>query len=139
MKLNKIMLAIAATLAVQVSADTLYDRLGGEQGVYGIASDLLDKSASDPVTRRSLEKVNMKRLKQLIGEQFCQLTGGPCRYSGDTMKQSHAGLGITETEFYGLVGHLRAVLDARGIAQADKNALLAILAPMKRDVVDSKP
>ncbi|WP_460534611.1 group I truncated hemoglobin [Chitinimonas naiadis] len=139
MRIRHGLLALFTCLALQVSADTLFDRLGGVQGVNAIAAETLDRSASDPATQRSFDKVNMKRLKQLLGEQLCQLTGGPCKYSGDTMKQSHAGLGITESEFYGMVGHLREILDTRGVTQADKNALLTLLAPMKRDVVDKKP
>lgn len=139
MRLIPALPGLIAALALPVSADTLYDRLGGEAGVAAIAADTLDKTASDPQTRRSFAKVNMKRLKTLVAEQLCQISGGPCHYSGESMKQSHAGLHITEAEFYRMVGHLRAVLDTRQVAQADKNALLALLAPMKRDVVEAKP
>ncbi|QNM97002.1 group I truncated hemoglobin [Chitinimonas koreensis] len=126
----------AVPAAEAPAADSLYRRLGGEAGMAAIAGGLIDRSASDPATRRSFAKVDIPRLKKLLAEQFCQLSGGPCRYSGDSMKQVHAGLGIDEAEFYGMVAHLREVLDARGAAQADKNALLALLAPMRRDVVD---
>lgn len=119
------------------SDGTLYERLGGKDGVTAIAVELIDRSASDPATSRSFAKVDVPRVKRLLAEQLCQLTGGPCKYSGDTMQQSHAGLGITEAEFYGLVEHLRDILDERHIDQADKNALLVMLAPMKRDVVQA--
>lgn len=126
-------LLMASALA---SSETLYDRLGGKDGVTAIADQLIDRSASDPVTQRSFDKVNIPRLKRLLAEQLCQLSHGPCHYSGDDMRQVHAGLGITEAEFYGMVEHLRDILNERGVAQADKNALLTLLAPMKRDVVD---
>ncbi|WP_158229029.1 group I truncated hemoglobin [Chitinimonas sp. BJB300] len=125
-------------LVLPARADSLYERLGGEAGVSEIASEMLDLTASAPQTRRTFDKVNMPRLKQKVAEHICSLTGGPCQYSGDTMKQSHAGMGITESELNGMVEHLRTVLDARHVAQADKNALLAILAPMKRDIVEIK-
>jgi len=51
------------------------------------------------------------------------------------MKAVHAGLGITQADFYRLVEHLRQILDAHGVATREKNELLARLAPMKRDVV----
>lgn len=134
------LLALLGSLTLTVAAsDSLYQRLGGEPAMQAIATEVLDLSAADPQTSRSLRKVNMPRLKQLLAEQLCMLSGGPCRYSGDSMRESHAGLGISEAEFYGMVEHLRAVLDARGVAQADKNALLAILAPMKRDIVEKQP
>ncbi|MGQ5521667.1 group I truncated hemoglobin [Chitinimonas sp. PSY-7] len=125
-------------LALPAKADSLYERLGGETGVREITSELLDLTASSPKTSRSFDKVNLPRLKQKVTEHLCSLTGGPCQYSGDTMKQSHTGLGISEAELYAMVEHLRKVLDARHVAQADKNALLVLLAPMKRDIVEPR-
>ena len=89
----------------------------------------------DPRTKRSFEKVDLKRLKEKVEEQICALTGGPCQYTGDDMKKSHAGLDITEAEFYGFVEELIEMLDRYKIGLREKNQLLALLAPMKRDIV----
>lgn len=114
---------------------TLYARLGGKAVVTKLVSDLIDHSIQDPRTRRSFEKVNLKRLKEKVEEQVCSLTGGPCQYTGDDMRKSHAGLDITEAEFYGFVEALIDMLDRYQIGLREKNQLLAILAPMKRDIV----
>ena len=118
-----------------VASDSLYARLGGGPGVQKIVHELIGLSAADPVTRRSFARFNRPRLEKLLEQQICQLAGGGCRYEGDSMKQSHAGLDITEAEFYGMVEHLRHVCDRQGIDQRSKNELLALLAPMKRDIV----
>ncbi len=112
----------------------LYQRLGGDDGVRAIVDETIDTVAADPRANHSFQKVDIKRLKGKIVEQICSLTGGGCKYSGDTMKQSHAGLNITEAEFYITVQTLRNVLDKR-VGDREKNELLKILAPMKRDVV----
>lgn len=136
-----VILAAASVPASAIAGDraspaaSLYDRLGGKPAVSAIVSDLVDRVERLPQTRRSFEKVNIKRLKRKIEEQICALTGGPCQYTGDTMKQAHAGLNITESEFYGLVEALIRVLDQHGVGDREKNQLLAILAPMKRDIV----
>ncbi|MBL8525103.1 MAG: group 1 truncated hemoglobin, partial [Betaproteobacteria bacterium] len=70
-----------------------------------------------------------------VVEHICELSAGPCKYSGDSMKLSHQGLDIREAEFYGMVQHLRDALDKAGVPQGAKNELLKILAPMKRDIV----
>lgn len=114
---------------------SLYERLGGKPVVSKLTSDLIDRSTRDPRTRRSFDKVNLKRLKEKVEEQICALSGGPCKYTGDDMKKSHAGLDITEAEFYGFVEQLIDLLDDYRIGLREKNQLLAILAPMKRDVV----
>lgn len=130
-------LALVISMSTAHAEEVLYTRLGGESGVKAIAADLIDRSAQDPATARTFQgKVNIPRLKKLLAEQLCEISGGDCHYSGDNMKQVHAGLGISEAEFFGMVGHLREVLDAHGISLADKNALLAKLAPMQRDIVE---
>jgi len=128
-----IILLTAATLAH--AGSSLYDRLGGSDGVSAIVDELIDRSRTGPHTSRSFEKVNLKRLKQQIAVQVCSLAGGPCAFTGDDMKTTHAGHDITQAEFYAMVEILRAVLDDRGVGEREKNELLALLAPFKRDVV----
>lgn len=115
---------------------TLYQRLGGEAGVAQITSEYIDAVANDPTVNQSFEKVNLKRLKKMLAEFTCSLTGGGCVYSGDDMKIVHKNLKITEREFNALVEALRVSLDRHGVSQRDKNALLAIFAPMQRDIVE---
>ncbi len=128
------MLLAACAGAPPADPGSLFQRLGGNEGLTAIVNETIDTVAADPRTNHSFQKVDVKRLKGKIVEQLCALTGGGCKYSGDTMKQSHAGLGITEAEFYITVQVLRDVLDKR-VGDREKNELLKILAPMKRDVV----
>ena len=51
------------------------------------------------------------------------------------MKEVHGGLDITDAEFNGLVEHLTSALNTNGVGLREKNELLKLLAPMKRDVV----
>ena len=113
---------------------SLYQRLGGATTVASIVDETLTAVATDPRTRRTFEKVDMKRLQAKIAEHICALADGGCKYTGDTMKQSHAGLDITDAEFYLMVKELRNALD-RHVGEREKNELLKILAPMKRDIV----
>ena len=117
------------------AGESLYFRMGGAPVVARVVDQLLELSTTDPRTSRSFEKVNMKRLREKLNEQICALGKGPCEYTGDSMKDVHAGLDITEAEFYGLVEHLRVALDGNGVRQREKNELLEVLAPMKRDTV----
>lgn len=126
-----------ATQVPAASAATLYDRLGGEAGVHAIADALIDRAAADPVMGRSFADVNLKRVKRLLAEQFCELSGGPCRYTGSSMREAHAGLHISQAEFYDLVNTLRQVLSERRVPLGARNELLRLLAPMKREVIDA--
>lgn len=129
-------LALAlSTPAVACAAPTLHERLGGQDAVVRIVDELIETYRDDPQAAHLFAKVNFKRLKQKISEQICALSGGPCVFDGDDMKTTHAGLPITETDFYRLVERLVAILDRHGVGAREKNELLALLAPMKRDVV----
>lgn len=114
---------------------TLYQRLGGEGVVAGVVNDLVDRAASDVRTKRSFDGVDLARLKKLLAEQICAVTHGPCTYTGDSMKDVHEGLKIPEAEFFRMVEQLREIMIEHGVGLRERNELLAILAPMKRDVV----
>jgi hemoglobin len=139
-------LAAAALLAAAVlvarpaiadtSRSTLYERLGGESGVATISATLIDRVAADPRLGRSFKDTDLGRIKKLLAEQLCDLSGGPCHYTGDSMKEVHAGHHISQAEFYGMVDTLRTILKERHVGIAATNQLLRLLAPMKRDVVE---
>jgi hemoglobin len=128
-------LLLLAGMALGAQA-RLYDRLGGQSGVAAIAATLIDRVTADPKLGRSFKDTDLARIKRLLAEQICDLSGGPCRYSGDSMREVHAGHQISEAEFFGMVADLREVLRERHVSQGAINDLLRLLAPMKRDVVE---
>lgn len=109
--------------------------MGGAATVTAVANELIDETAAHPVLKRSFEAVSLPRVKALLVEQLCSVTGGPCAYTGDTMLDVHAGLKITEAEMNGMVEILSRIMIRHRIGLRERNELLAILAPMKRDVV----
>ncbi len=76
-----------------------------------------------------------KRIRQLVVDQICAATGGPCIYIGRSMKASHEGLGITESDWQVSVGHLVAALDKFKVPQKEKDELLAAVSSLKPDIV----
>ena len=129
------LLPFVSSAAETNPAPSLYLRLGGKAVVDVVVAQALAQVAADPAVNKSFKGVDLKKLDAKVAEQFCALTAGGCKYSGDSMKDVHAGLDITEREFYALVEALRQSLDANGVREKEKNELLRILAPMKHDVV----
>jgi hemoglobin len=126
----------ALTARAAIADTTLYERLGGQSGVAAISDTLIDRVSADVRLGRSFKDTNLGRIKRLLAEQLCDLSGGPCHYSGDSMKEVHAGHHISEAEFYGMVDALRTILKERQVGIAASNQLLRLLAPMKREVVE---
>lgn len=134
--LAAVLIGTAMIIATVVHADaSLFDRMGGAPVLAKVVDQSLDLSMSDPRTKRSFQKINLKRLREKLNEQICALSNGPCQYVGDSMKDVHGGLDITDAEFNGMVEHLTTALNANGVGLREKNELLKLLAPMKRDVV----
>jgi hemoglobin len=113
---------------------SLYTRLGGSQVLQQVVAETVDEVATNPKTRRSFKDIKLPALKESIVNQLCQLSGGGCEYDGETMKNSHADAKISTAEFELFVQVFRDALD-RHVGLREKNELLKILAPMKRDIV----
>jgi hemoglobin len=126
---------LAACAANPKEPPSLYARLGGEPVVRRIVTETIDRAATDPRTKRSFEGVKVQHVKDMIVEQVCDLGGGGCKYSGDPMDKVHKGLKNTEAEMNLVVQFLREACDHAGVAPREKNELLLLLAPMKRDIV----
>jgi hemoglobin len=116
-------------------AGTLYERLGGDAGIAAITEGMLARSAEDPRIRDDFAEADIVNLYERLVEHLCMLSGGPCTYTGRDMKAAHAGLGLTEADFNALVENLVDAMTEREVPIAAQNELLAILAPMRGDVI----
>ena len=120
--------------ATEVDSNSLYARMGGTPVMTKIVDDFVNEVTTSPKTKRSFEGIKLKALKESIVQQMCKISGGGCVYEGETMLNSHRDAKITEAEFDAFVGMFRATLN-RYLPTREKNELLKILAPMKRDIV----
>jgi len=112
-----------------------YDAFGGQAGIEALVDDLMIRMLEDPRINFQFAETDLARLRDKLVEQFCVETGGPCRYTGLSMQESHAGRNIDDRQFYALVEDLVDAMEARGIPVGAQNRLLKRLAPMHRDVV----
>lgn len=130
-----LLLALAGCSNTSEPKDWLYQQLGGGPGLEQLTDGLLREIEQDPQIIHHFKDTDIARFRKLLIEQFCELSGGPCKYSGATMQESHTGFQITEADFDNLVGHLIKVMTELQVPVAAQNRLLAKLAPMYRDVV----
>ena len=117
-------LAMVTCLAVSDGAQqkpkTLYERLGGYDAIAAVTDDFIGRLVADKQITRFFTGASTdskKRIRQLVVDQICAATGGPCIYIGRSMKASHEGLGITESDWQVSVGHLVAALDKFKVPQ----------------------
>ncbi|WP_211226668.1 group I truncated hemoglobin [Silanimonas lenta] len=128
-------LLLAGCASTGAPKASLYERLGGAEGIDAISFDLLARSVADPRIAEDFVEADLVNLHERLVERLCALSGGPCTYGGRDMRAAHAGLGLTEADFNALVEHLVDAMRARGVPLSAQNELLAILAPMRREVI----
>jgi hemoglobin len=136
--------ALAASAPAQdgmMKQKSLYDRLGGYNAVAAVVDDFIGRLIADKQFERFFaghSTDSKKRIRQHIVDQFCAAAGGPCVYTGRTMKDSHVGLGITEADWDAAAKHLVATLDKFKVGEPEKKDLLAFVSSLKGDIVDKK-
>lgn len=142
-----VLLAVIAPSAVaaQQTADTsLYARLGGVYAIATVVDDFLERVLADSVLNANprisaaRQAVPRAGLKYRVTELVCQVTGGPCKYSGRTMKDAHAHLAITEGQWQALLGDFRASLAHFNVPAREQGELIAIVESTKGDIVTAR-
>ena len=131
-------LAVCGPVHAQ-QAPTPYKRLGGYDALAAVTDDFLGRLASDQQFGRFFvghSADSIKRIRQLIVDQLCAATGGPCVYTGRDMKTVHAGLGITDKDWDGSVKLLVATLDKFSVPAKEKEEVLGAIGGLKKDIVD---
>jgi hemoglobin len=115
---------------------SLFERLGGIDAITAVVEDFRDRVAGDDRINLKFARTDLARLRKMLIDQVCEATGGPCRYNGRSMKEAHAGMKVTKGEFNALVDDLVATLNQFKVPSAEQDELLAILGPLKSDIVE---
>ena len=126
----------AADLAKPGATGSLYDRLGGKDAITVVVDDFVASVASDYLIKARFANTDVPAFKGKLVEQICQASGGPCKYTGKSMKEAHAGMKISDAEFTALVGDLKRALDKHGVAADAQTELLTALGGMHDDIVN---
>jgi hemoglobin len=135
-----IALLIAVTSAITTAQNnSLYKRLGGYDALAAVTDDFITRLATDKQLGRffvGASENSKMRIRQLVLDQLCAATGGPCVYIGRDMKTSHKGLGITEDDWNIAVKHLVATMNKFKVGQKEQEEVAAALTKLKGDIVE---
>lgn len=113
----------------------MFGAFHGQAGIDRIVDGMLDRSVADPRTAGIFVATDMVRLRRTLKEQFCYVLGGPCAYTGRSMKDAHDEIGLQPADMGALVEHLQTAMSEEGVPFHTQNRFLAKLAPMRRDIV----
>lgn len=91
---------------------SVFEKIGGEEGVERLVEKFYDRVISDPKLGRFFEQAPVEHLKTMQKEFFSEALGGPLFYSGRSLRQVHAGKGIHKEHLQCFIEHLLATLKA---------------------------
>src|SRR3989304_7119052 len=123
---------------------SLYERLGGVEPISLVVNDFIDRLvANDVLNSNPMIKAGRKHspdgyLKFQVTNLVCQVTGGPCVYTGLGMKESHQHLNITENEWQVMRDEFKKSLDKFGVPDKEQKELFDIVESTKKDIVEMK-
>ena len=121
--------------AVVPPVDAFFDGLGGKSGIQKMVEQFMQIVLADERIKAQFTEADVPRLKEKLAQQFCELSGGPCQYSGKPMNVIHDGLHITLAQFNALAEDLQLAMAQQAIPNRIQNKLVARLAPMQRVIV----
>lgn len=115
---------------------SLYDRLGGTDAITAVVRAVVDRQTKDDRIKQKFARTNYDRLTKEFVDQICEATGGPCKYTGRNMTDTHHNMGVTNGEFNAFVEDVVAVLNDFKVGKTEQDELLNILAPLKGEIVE---
>jgi hemoglobin len=142
-----ILATISAPVASAQELDaqkTLYDRLGGLKGITVVVDDFINRLVSNKTLNKN-PAINAGRksspapyLKFQVSQLVCEASGGPCKYTGKTMKESHTHLNISEKEWNVMAKDFKKSLDKYRVPAVEQKELFDIVGKTKADIVVRK-
>jgi hemoglobin len=135
--------AAMATASAQQPLPPLYEGLGGAYSIATVVYDFIERLLvnatlnANPAISEARARVPKAGLKFHVTTLVCEATGGPCKYTGRSMKDSHQHLNITQAQWDAMAADFRATLNKFKVPQKEQQELIAIVESTKTDIVQA--
>jgi hemoglobin len=122
---------------------SLYERLGGAYNIATVVDDFIERLLVDatlnanPAIKEARARVPKAGLKFHVTALVCEVTGGPCKYTGRTMKEAHRKLNITPPQWEAMVADFRTTLNKYKVPEQEQQELITIVGSTRGDIVQS--
>lgn len=110
--------------------DSLYQQLGEREGIANVVEDLLYLIVDDERINRQFKGMDVAHFHHQLTDQLCELSGGPCTYTGREMRELHSDMAITNTQFNALAENLILAMEQNDIPTGAQNRLIKQLLPL---------
>ena len=131
-------------MSAQSTQPSLYERLGGIYSIACVVDDLIDRVMTgprlnaNPAVNEAHHKVPPPGFKYLVTEMVGWASGGPQKYTGRSMLESHEHLNITPKEWEAFMDDFQQSLDKFSVTATEQAELKAIVNSTYGDIVIGK-
>ncbi|WP_370231843.1 group I truncated hemoglobin [Marinobacter nauticus] len=113
---------------------SLYQQLGEREGIADVVEDLLYLIVEDDRINQQYKGMDVAQFHHNLTDQLCELSGGPCSYTGREMRELHSDMAITDTQFNALAENLILAMEENNIPTGAQNRLIKRLLPLYPDI-----
>ncbi|MTI99345.1 MAG: group 1 truncated hemoglobin [Marinobacter adhaerens] len=113
---------------------SLYQQLGEREGIADVVEDLLYLIVEDDRINQQFKGMDVAQFHHNLTDQLCELSGGPCSYTGREMRELHSDMAITDTQFNALAENLILAMEENDIPTGAQNRLIKRLLPLYPDI-----
>lgn len=115
---------------------TLYERLGGAEGIRTLSNDIADNHLNNPLIKVRYEGIeDLDKVKELVFQFICAGTGGTEAYTGRNMLDTHKHMNISEQEYIAVIDDIMDAMDSNNLGEAEKKDMLAIAYSLKDEII----
>jgi hemoglobin len=114
----------------------LYERIGGRSGIRAIVGEAISNLAADRRINIFFANSDIVVLRKHLEDWLCAASGGPCRYTGKTMRATHLGMGVGGEDFEAFVEAFAKAADQLGVKGRDKVELVLAVRRPRADIVE---
>ena len=114
---------------------SLFERLGGNEGITAIANDVVDNHLANKAIATRFADSDIPALKNAAATFFISGTGGENVYEGKDMLAAHKGMNISALEFMAVLDDALSALTKNNVGQREQEEVLFVLYSMRSDIV----
>lgn len=115
---------------------SLYKKLGGRPAITAVVNDFYDRMLADEELNYIFRGFDLQQLRSHQALFISYALGGPEKFKGKTLRDSHTGLNISNEQYEKTIHHLNEALREAGVPLEDRTKVEAFIRSVKPHIIN---